>query len=262
MRAGRDPVRALGRVLLAGGTARFVAGLPLPGGPGRWQRTNYRGTVVSLTSGPALAFAGVVCSGLPQPAAAVAGVGAAVLGAYDDVAGARPAEAHAKGFRGHLCALRRRQRTAGSVKALGISGAGFAAAGLLPGRPAGLDVLLRGALVAGSANLLNLLDLRPGRALKVGLAAALLLGLPGPATAAAVLLPGDLGEQTMLGDTGANGFGALLGLALAARCDRIQAAGALALLCGLTAASEFVSYSRVIEAVRPLRWLDHLGRTA
>lgn len=226
------------------------------------QRTNHRGAPVSLASGPALTVGAVAAAGLPLPAAAVAAVTAAAVGAYDDRAGARPAQAGAKGFRGHLAALRNGNVTAGPVKVVGIGLAGLASTALLPGRRARLDLLLGGAVVAGTANLLNLLDLRPGRALKAGLLGAVAVGRPGLAASAAVLLPDDLAERTMLGDCGANALGALLGLALVERVpDRARLVGALAALAALTAASEVVSYSRVIDATPPLRWLDRLGRS-
>ena len=225
------------------------------------QRTNHRGARVSLASGPALAVGAVLGAGLPLPAAATAGLLSGAVGAYDDAAGRRPAQAGAKGFRGHLAALRAGRVTAGTVKVVGIGLAGAGAAALLPPRRGPLDVLLSGAVVAGAANLLNLLDLRPGRALKVGAALALCLGRPGVATAAAALLPDDLAERTMLGDAGANALGAVLGLALVDRLPgRPARAAALGALAGLTAASEVVSYSRVIDASPPLRWLDRLGR--
>ena len=97
-----------------------------------------------------------------------------------------------------------------------------------------VDVLLGAGVIAGTANLLNLLDLRPGRALKAGL----LLGAPlagGPARRGRrrrrsapppALLPADLDEEIMLGDTGANALGALLGVALAARTGPAGRAGA------------------------------------
>ena len=95
------------------------------------------------------------------------------------------------------------------------------------------------ALVAASANLVNLLDLRPGRALKVvtlvGAAGALASRAQGrrrfvaPTVAALAFLPGDVGERTMLGDAGANGLGALLGVAA------VRSAGATTRLLLLTA---------------------------
>jgi hypothetical protein len=64
----------------------------------------------------------------------------------------------------------------------------------------------------------------------------------------------------MLGDCGANAVGALLGLRLAAVPGRPARAGALAVVAGLTLASERVSFTRVIEATPVLRELDRLGR--
>jgi len=82
----------------------------------------------------------------------------------------------------------------------------------------------------------------------------------GPLGAAVAILPEDVGERVMLGDAGANGLGALLGLRLAAGTSP---RGRLALLTGLaalTAASEVVSFSKVIAATPGLRELDALGR--
>jgi hypothetical protein len=255
--AGRA-ARVAGAACLALLAERGLGARP-PGGPDRWLRVNHRGARVSLLSGPALALAAAATSRGPLPASAVAGLGAAAVGAYDDVAGARAEQRRDKGLRGHAAALRERRVSAGVVKVAGIG-----AAGLLAGRLSGArsaDVLVDGALVAVSANLVNLFDLRPGRALKVSLLAAAALDEPGPAGAVLALLPGDLGERTMLGDTGANGLGAVLGLSVARRVPSRR--GRLAVLAagvGLTAASEVVSYSRVIDAVPPLRAVDRLGR--
>ena len=60
----------------------------------------------------------------------------------------------------------------------------------------------------------------------------------------------------MLGDAGANALGAVLGLAL---LQRAPVRPALAALVAVTAVSEVVSYSRVIDAVPPLRWVDRAG---
>ena len=246
-------------------------------------RTNFRGRPVTLAGGPALAAAASASAalgaavtrgaGLPGAAAALtAGLGSGAVGLYDDVVGGRPGH-QAKGFRGHLNALRHGRVTTGLVKVAGVGAAGLAASALLPGRPGRrpwlrtVDVLLGAGVVAGTANLVNLLDLRPGRALKAGL----LLGAPlvagpagavvaGPAGAAAALLPDDLGERIMLGDAGANALGALVGLAMAARTGPFGRAALLAGIAGLTAASERVSFTEVIARTPGLRELDALGR--
>ena len=243
------------------------------------RRTNFRGAQVSLAGGAALtigATAGAVAgaeSARLAAAVAVAGLGSGMVGVYDDVVGARPEQRAAKGFHGHLAALRRGQVTAGAVKIAGVGAAGLAAAMLLSGatgrRRGAVDVVLDAGVIAGTANLMNLLDLRPGRALKAGLLIAAPLAVrggsangvaAGVAGAAAALLPKDLDEEIMLGDGGANALGALLGTALAARTGRLGRMALLAAIVGLTAASEKVSFTKVIADTPILRELDAIGR--
>ncbi|PRY17778.1 hypothetical protein [Kineococcus rhizosphaerae] len=250
-----------------------------PGGPGRWERTNHAGRPVTLLEGPvatAAVTAGALTAG-PRwaGAAALAATGAAGFGALDDLTERRgERDAGARGLKGHLAAARRGRLTTGAWKVLGIGATGLAAAAVVerPRTPAAaLDTLLGGALVAGCANLLNLFDLRPGRAAKVAaVAAACLTTGPGarPARplagavvgACSVVLPDDLAGRSMLGDTGANALGAVLGVAALARWRRQGRAVALGVVVGLTLASEKVSFSRVIEAQPLLRELDRLGR--
>jgi hypothetical protein len=246
-----------------------------PGGTQTWSRTNHRGEDVTLLAGPAVAAGGLAgaalapgVSGRYKAAMIVACAGAAAFGGYDDLAG----DSGSKGFRGHLGALRRGELTTGVVKLAGITATGLAA-GLLTagqrsrpgGRPAA-DVIIDAGLVAGGANLLNLFDVRPGRAIKVAAGAGgLVAGSAGrelaaaPLAAALALLPDDLGERAMLGDAGANALGAMLGVA-ATTLPRPARLAALAGIAGLTAASERVSFTKVIERTGPLRWLDMLGR--
>jgi len=278
-----------------------------PGGAALWARTNHRGDTVTLAAGPALAAGAVMAALAAGPgrdlagrrlpvrqraALAVAGAGAAAFGCYDDLAGS----GDRRGFRGHLGALRAGELTSGAVKIGGIGGTGVAASLLAgparppagsagpaspvgpagpvgtagPAGPAGLaDLVINAALIAGGANLLNLFDLRPGRAIKVAIA----LGLPlaatsgaarlavaAPLSAAAALLPDDLAERAMLGDAGANALGAMLGGAAAAVLPRRARLAVLAGIAGLTAASEVVSFTKVIERTPVLRRLDMLGR--
>lgn len=258
-----------GAVALSTALGRAVAGGAL-GGRRRWERTNHRGGAVTLLAGPAYAVSAtagaLLAPGVPlrvRVAAALGTAAAGCLGAYDDLAGS----GDDRGFRGHAAALRRGTLTTGMAKVLGIGATGLAAGVLLHAAP--VDAVLAGGVIAGTANLLNLLDLRPGRATK----AALLLAAPAlarggvatalvaaPIGAALALLPADLGERSMLGDCGANAMGALLGTAIAASAGRATLAGHLAALVAVTAASEKISFTRVIEATPGLRELDRLGR--
>ena len=260
-----------------GARVALTAALRVAAGPAgaRWARTNYAGRPVTLLGGPALALSATTAAVLgaapgTRAAAAVAGAVAGVVGGYDDLAGAAPVQSRDKGFAGHLAALRAGRISSGAVKVAGIGAAAALAAALTRrghGVPPLVDGLLTTGLVAGTANLVNLLDLRPGRAAKVSLlAAAGLLGgssgslVAGPLGATAAVLPADLGEHVMLGDCGANALGALLGLRLAQLPGRSARAALLAGVVGLTLASEKVSFTRVIEATPGLRELDRLGR--
>lgn len=121
--------------------------------------------------------------------------------------------------------------------------------------------------MAGCANLVNLFDLRPGRAAKATVLGAVGT-LTGPAAGASVavlgtalgVLPADLREKVMLGDSGANALGALVGYRLAAGSGPPVRAGILAVLLTLTVASEKVSFTRVIEATPGVRGFDSWGR--
>ena len=290
MSRARGLIAAAVAGVTAAGAARLAyaaANRRPPGGTKTWSRTNHRGEPVTLLEGPAVA-AGAIAGALAQAglrsvtgssgpagpagpgawrpalAVAVAGAGAAAFGAHDDLAGS----GDRRGFRGHLGALRNGEVTTGTVKLGGIGVTGIASAVLAGGSPA--DVGINAGLVAGGANLLNLFDLRPGRAIKVAVASGALIGAGGsrtgsgagvaaPLAAALALLPEDLGERAMLGDCGANALGAVLGAA-AAGLPRPARVALLAGIVGLTAASEKVSFTKVIEHTPPLRRLDMLGR--
>jgi UDP-GlcNAc:undecaprenyl-phosphate GlcNAc-1-phosphate transferase len=114
-------------------------------------------------------------------------IGAAALGLADDVFGG----GDAKGFRGHLAALRHGRLTTGMLKMLGIglialvSATGIASTigrfdpmvdastGWLQGAYTVLAWVAATLVIALTANLVNLTDLRPGRALKTYVVLAL-----------------------------------------------------------------------------------------
>lgn len=157
-----------------------------------------------------------------------------------------------------------------------------------------VQVLAGAAVIALGANTINLFDLRPLRALKVfGGSAALLLavtvvplltqgrlpalptgwpawlrgtpaapavavGLLGPALAAAlVYAPLEARRRAMLGDTGANALGALLGVTACVVLPLIGLIGLAAALAALNLYAETHSLSALIQS-RPL--LDRLDR--
>jgi UDP-GlcNAc:undecaprenyl-phosphate/decaprenyl-phosphate GlcNAc-1-phosphate transferase len=134
----------------------------------------------------------------------------------------------------------------------------------------GFEALYAAFVLAGCANLGNLFDVRPGRAVKfVGVpAGAMFFIAPGWAVLAMVGVFGgvvslfyfDLKARMMLGDAGAAGVGSLLGCLVAASGPSLAWWVAGAAVVFLTLIAEFSSISRVIEEVRVLRWFDNLGR--
>lgn len=260
-------------------TAAALLGNRLAGGQmlssPAWTRRNHAGVPVTLTEGPVALLAMLAGLLVPGPApggsavlrgaVALAATGSGAVGAYDDLRGSGPA----KGFRGHLAALRSGTVTSGTVKIAGV-GLSAAAASMVLGRTSGArgviklgDLLVDTALIAGTANFTNLCDLRPGRAAKVTLVLAAGLVCVGAAPvlgAAAGSLPSDLGEKSMLGDCGANALGAAIGTVAAAWLPRPMKLAALLAVVGLNLASERVSFTAVIDRTPMLRWLDDLGR--
>ncbi|HSL15078.1 MAG TPA: hypothetical protein VK962_02255 [Actinomycetota bacterium] len=234
---------------------------------------NYRGVPVPRSLGLALAAAAVLGTagvasvrdvGAPGWGALVGCLLVFAAGFLDDLVGAGP-----RGVRNHVRALADGRVTTGLLKAVVAFGAAVVIVALEPARPA--TVRLAGiVLIAGSANVWNGLDVRPGRALKAFLPAALAFLLFGelwlaPAVlglfvAALVVLPLDLGERAMLGDGGANLLGAAAGLGLYLVLPGWGVVVAAALAVALNVTAETITLSRTIDAVAPLRWVDRLGR--
>jgi hypothetical protein len=225
---------------------------------------------------------GVCAAGLParETVGALVAVGAASgAGLLDDWVG----ETRIKGLRGHLRALTRGEVTTGIAKILLIGAGALAGAAVAASAPAhksgtrrseapwraGAEIGLDAAVIALAAHVFNLLDLRPGRALKaVAPPAAALAAARGPAApvaaaalgAAVAAAPADLAERTMLGDCGAAGLGAALGVAGARHLSANAKVGVVAFLLAVTAASERVSFSEVIARHPALARLDAWGR--
>ena len=230
----------------------------------RLARPNHRGARIGSPLGLLILAAATPVLSL-TPFAAFA-LGVAALGFIDDLYGRA-----VHGVRAHLAALRARRPDTGALKA-----AGTLALATLTLRWQGLEgarlVLGIGVLVL-AAHAFNLLDVRPGRAIKafVLLAGALLatastirpLHAIGPFIGPiAVVAVYDLRERGMLGDCGASLLGALAGLLLVMTLPTAGLAIALAALAATAIYGELRSISALIAGVPLLRCLDSVGRPA
>lgn len=268
-----------GALAAAGAWALTAGAFAVP----TFERENYRGRTLPTAVGVLLAVVALAGAALVDLAVAadidvdaeavtgfrlatVASIGFALVGLLDDLGGA----GQSGGFGAHLLALVRGRLTTGALKLFG--GAAVAVVVVAAWEPGSLGRLLAdAALVALAANLGNLFDRAPGRALKVALVAFVVLvvavgaepelaGVALVVGAGAGLLAGDLGERLMLGDAGANVLGAVIGLGVVMTCSPGVRTVVLVIVALLNLASERVSFSRVIAAVPPLRAADRWGR--
>ncbi len=258
----------------------------------RLQRENYRGASVATAGGLVSVFASLLVLavvavsrqagggpslfGARPRLVAIAFVAFAMLGFLDDVLGA----GDARGFRGHLRALAGGQITTGMLKLVG----GVAAAWIVADQPgeSSLRVIVGIGVIALSANLCNLLDRAPARALKCAalawlpLVGAALIATRGSGqleidnrsalVVASVcvgscfgLLPFDAAERLMIGDTGANALGAVMGTVVVLTQSWTVQICALLVVAALNLLSEIVSFSSLIQRVRLLDWLDRFA---
>jgi UDP-N-acetylmuramyl pentapeptide phosphotransferase/UDP-N-acetylglucosamine-1-phosphate transferase len=247
------------------------------------QRTNYRGHPLPTAGGILIVLAVLVIEAgravlgaagvgedpgltLARSLVLFAAFGFGFLGFVDDLLGA----GEDRGFRGHVRALTEGRLTTGFLKLFG--GAGVAVVLVAtPGFASGRRLITDAVLIALAANFANLLDLAPGRLIKASWVAyvplAVVLGTDdigiaiAPVMGAALgLLPHDLRERLMLGDTGANVIGATLGLGVVLGLGSAARTSVLIALIVLNVLAEVVSFSRVIDRVGFLRAFDRLGQ--
>ena len=189
---------------------------------------------------------------------------AVVVGFVDDVWG----RAEQRGFSGHLGALVRRRVTTGLLKMVVFGGGALLYALVVV--DGFFYVLCAAILMAGSTNLANLFDVRPGRAIKfIGLLFVSALPFVPWGTVLPVLpviggifglFAFDVRGRIMLGDAGAAVLGATLGHAVVAGGPGPAWLFFLAVILGLTVLAEVSSISKVIERVSVLRRFDSWGR--
>jgi len=239
-------------------------------GWGRLSVENYRGVRLPRVLGLVLLAAGWLSAPLLDVSAAGWGVavGSSLVfgaGLIDDLYPMGP-----RGLRRHVRSVVEGHMTTGILKLLVVVACAVVVVALQPVRD-GWVRLLGVVLIASCANIWNGLDVRPGRALKafalVVLAAvwsvewALVPTLPGMTVVLPMALVADLSERAMLGDSGANLVGFTAGVALFTVLPDAGVAVVAAVAVGLNVLADTVTFSRPIERVAALRWLDQLGRT-
>ncbi len=184
-------------------------------------------------------------------------------GLYDDRRGGPE-----RGLGGHFGELLSGRVTPGIVKLV----AAVAAAALVAWayRPPLSTAVVGIPVMAGAANLWNLLDVRPGRALKYFIPLCFLLLIVSAQSQYALVAAGafgaslavfsfDLTERGMLGDAGSNLFGFVVGVGLFDALPLWGLVLALGVVLALHWASETMTLSRIIESTPPLQWFDRLG---
>ena len=262
-------IATLAAVALAGPVVRFLAA-------GGHLRQNYRGAELPCPLGLLIVAAAVfalvplaLLEGLfDLEALDVAGsalvLGVALLGLADDAYAGE-----SRGWRGHARAVVGGGFSTGLLKAAGTLGLALAWSALT--QPDLVRFLLAALVLVLTTNFFNLLDLRPGRSVKVFVVLAVLcslvaldtaplfdLGLwAGPIVVAGIL---DLRERGMLGDTGSNVVGVVAGLWLVLTLDTTGLAIAAGLLVVITVYGELRSINSLIEGTPGLRHLDSIGR--
>jgi UDP-GlcNAc:undecaprenyl-phosphate GlcNAc-1-phosphate transferase len=244
-------------------------------------RKNYKGQDIPLSVG--IAFIPIMVCGL-MPLLLVAGylryifiylflcLNMSLMGLIDDVFGNR----NQSGFKGHIGSLLKGELTTGGFKA---AFGGVCALFVSVGMSHNIAVIcLNTLIIALFTNLLNLFDLRPGRAVKAfwffGILLILFFVVSGQFSSSAkaiyVILPivigsvlyfkGDVRAEYMMGDAGANVLGCSLGFAAAFVSNMYIKICIFFVLLFLNLLSEKVSFTKLIEKNRLLNKIDSLWR--
>ena len=186
-----------------------------------------------------------------------------LTGFVDDLAGSKDSQ----GFKGHFQQLLSGNLTSGAFKAfIAFITILFV---IISEENNFFDIFINTALILLMTNFLNLLDLRPGRSLKFFILFSLLLITITPTLYIyylplfIILVPYiyyELKGKVMLGDTGSNALGVILGYGFS-HWDNIYLKAFLVLFIGLlTILSEKYSFTGYIAGNKYLYWLDMLGR--
>ncbi len=189
----------------------------------------------------------------------------AFIGLLDDFAGDRKI----KGLKGHFRSLMQGVLTSGIIKAL--TGMYLSLIVVMVASADIVEGIIDFILLSLSINFINLLDVRPGRAVKTFIFFSMIfLIFPKPAPAffllvgtvlcAMIYLPLELREMYMLGDTGANVLGGLLGVNVIMGTPPAGKILFALWLVGIHYLAERTSITLLVEKIPVLHYLDSIGR--
>lgn len=187
------------------------------------------------------------------------------LGFIDDMLGQRDT----LGFKGHFGALFRGRLTTGGLKALGGGMVSFFVAVFVSNGWA--NIIMNTLILALFTNMLNLLDLRPGRAVKGFAFFLIIIVLSAGNDINWVLLAPlvgavcwyfyyDISARVMMGDAGSNVLGFALGYFTITAFSFYARLGVLIFLIVMHLITEKYSLTKIIEKVSILRYIDNMGR--
>ena len=185
-------------------------------------------------------------------------------GIIDDTIGNRDVS----GLKGHFKSLLKGNLTTGWFKALFGGFVGIVISVSISDNI--LDIVINTLIIALSTNLMNLLDLRPGRAIKgyISIIAIILLTTTGfNKILPLLILPNvlayfnyDLKAKAMMGDTGSNVLGISIGILMVMGYNlNVRLSWLIFLVC-MHILTEKYSLTKIIENNKVLNYIDKLGR--
>ena len=188
-----------------------------------------------------------------------------LIGIIDDLIG----EKEVKGFKGHIASLIKFKLTTGGLKL--VVGGGIALLVSLAISANLLELIVNILVIGLFTNLINLFDLRPGRASKVFIVLSIVLLLYAKLQdynyiiisllgVILVYIPYDLKAKSMMGDTGSNVLGMTLGVFCVGTQTLLVRVLCLLLLITIHIIAEFYSLTDIIDKNRVLCYIDKLGR--
>ena len=239
-------------------------------------RENYRGDMIPVGLGlvfiPTLVINSIILiysNIVPEKIIMIymllfASIAMSFVGIIDDSLGNRGVT----GLIGHFKALFKGSLTTGAFKALlgGFVGLTLAVT-LSKSIP---NIIVATLVVALSTNMMNLFDLRPGRAIKAYVILSLIIFLASakfnrevmmlivPAVLAYFYF--DLRALTMMGDAGSNVLGVSIGVFIVSSFDLPVQLVSLVLLVAIHVLTEKFSLTKIIENNKFLNYVDKLGR--